>query len=120
MPHFARRAFLCAATAALSCLPLLAHAQQEVVVGATVPITGTFAASGIQYLNALKQAQDDINKAGGINGKPFRIVFEDTQASNSTAVNALVKLVKQVNPPFIFLSSLSTQVLAMEPDIAKA
>ena len=46
--------------------------------------------------------------------------FEDTGASNSTAVNAFVKLVKQVNPPFIFLPSLSTQVLAMEPEVAKA
>jgi branched-chain amino acid transport system substrate-binding protein len=65
-------------------------------------------------------AQDDINAAGGINGRKLRIAFEDTQANNSVAVNAFVKVVKQYNPPFVFLPSLSTQVLAMEPEIAKA
>ena len=101
-------------------LPMLGRAQSEIVVGATVPLTGTFAATGVQYYNSLRQAQDDVNAAGGINGKKLRILFEDTQGSNSTAVNALVKLIKEVNPPMIFLSSLSTQVLAMEPEIAKA
>lgn len=100
--------------------PQWAVAQGEIVIGATVPITGPFASVGLPYYNSLRMAQDDINAAGGINGKKFRIAFEDTTANNSTAVNAFVKLVKQHNPPFIFLSSLSTQVLATEPEIAKA
>ncbi len=111
-------------TAALGAAWLLparsARAADDIVVGATVPITGTFAASGIQYHNALKLAQDDINAAGGIGGRKLKTAFEDTAANNSTAVNAFVKLVKQYNPPFVFLSSLSTQALAMEPEIAKA
>ena len=65
-------------------------------------------------------AQDDINAAGGINGKKLRIVFEDTTANNSGAVNAYIKLVKQHHPSFIFLSNLSTQVLATEPEVAKS
>ena len=97
-----------------------ASAQEEFVVGATVPITGNFAATGIQYYNALRLAQDDLNAKGGINGKKLRIVFEDTQSSNSTAVNALVKLVKQTKPPLIFLNSLSVQILAQEPEVVKA
>jgi branched-chain amino acid transport system substrate-binding protein len=102
----------------LAALP--AQAQEEFVVGATIPITGNFAATGIQYYNSLRMAQDDINAAGGINGKKFRIDFEDTQSSNSTAVNAFVKLVKTTKPPLVFLSSLSIQNLAQEPEITKA
>jgi branched-chain amino acid transport system substrate-binding protein len=119
-----RRTLVATAISALALLPLLvpgtAGAAEDIVVGATVPITGNFAASGIQYYNALKLAQDDINAAGGINGRNLRIVFEDTAANNSTAVNAFVKLIKQYNPPVVFLSSLSTQTLAMEPEVLKA
>jgi branched-chain amino acid transport system substrate-binding protein len=124
MTHVSRNRFLKAslasALAVLLSAPPLAMAQEEIVVGATVPITGPFASAGLPYYNSLRMAQDDINAAGGINGKKFRIAFEDTTANNSGAVNAFVKLVKQYNPPFIFLSSLSTQVLATEPEVAKA
>ena len=105
---------------AILAAPVTAFAQEEIVIGAAVPITGTFAASGVQYHNSLKMAQEDINAAGGINGKKLRIAFEDTQANNTVAVNAFIKLVKQYNPPFIFLPSLSTQNLAMEPEVTKA
>jgi len=100
--------------------PGLARAADEIVVGATVPVTGPLAASGLQYYDALQMARDDINAAGGINGKKLRIVFEDTQASNSVAVNAFIKLAKEENPPFIFLSSYTVQNLAVEPQVAKA
>jgi branched-chain amino acid transport system substrate-binding protein len=65
-------------------------------------------------------AEEDINKAGGINGRPFKIVIEDAGASNSTAVNAFVKLVQETKPPFVFLSSYSTQNLATAPEVLKA
>ncbi|CAN5902886.1 ABC transporter substrate-binding protein [soil metagenome] len=123
MTQISRRTLALACAAAIGTFaagPLLAQDKSEIVVGATVPITGAFAASGIQYYNSLRLAQDDINAAGGINGRKFRIAFEDTTANNSAAVNAFVKLVKQYNPPFIFLSSLSTQDLATEPEVLKA
>jgi len=96
------------------------RAADEIVVGATIPITGPLAASGLQYYDALQLAQDDINAAGGINGRKLRIAFEDTQASNSVAVNAFIKLAQQENPAFIFLSSYTIQNLAAEPQVAKA
>jgi branched-chain amino acid transport system substrate-binding protein len=109
------------AIGAAAMLPIdRARAEDEIVVGATVPITGPLAGSGLQYYDALQMAQDDINAAGGINGKKLRIVFEDTQASNSTAVNAFIKLAKEQNPPFIFLSSYTVQNLAVEPQVAEA
>ena len=128
MNSIAKRIFANACVAgalvAASAWPLLAQAQaqaqSEIVVGAVVPITGAFASAGLPYYNSLRMAQDDINAAGGIDGKKVRIAFEDATANNSVAVNAYVRLVKQYNPPFIFTSSLSTHVLATEPEIAKA
>ena len=89
-------------------------------IGATVPMTGPLSLTGKQYQNSLTMAEEDINKAGGINGRQIKIVFEDTQASNSTAVNAFVKLAQETKPAFFFLSSYSTQNLAVAPELAKA
>jgi branched-chain amino acid transport system substrate-binding protein len=92
----------------------------EIVVGALVPITGPFNVSGQQYHFSLQMAQDDINAKGGIGGRRLKVVFEDVKDSNSVAVNAWLKLVRDINPPFIFSSSYTTQNLATEPEIAKA
>lgn len=98
-----------------------ANAQQKdpILVGATVPITGPLSLTGKQYYNSLMMAEDDINKGGGIAGRNIKIVFEDTQASNSTAVNAFVKLAQETKPAFFFLSSYSTQNLAVSPELKK-
>ena len=100
--------------------PRIARAADDIVVGATVPITGPLAGSGLQYYDALQMAQDDINAAGGIDGRKLRIAFEDTQASNSVAVNAFIKLAQQQDPVFVFLSSYTIQNLAVEQAVAKA
>jgi branched-chain amino acid transport system substrate-binding protein len=99
----------------------VAHGQQAepILIGATVPITGPLSLTGKQYQNSLTMAEEDINKAGGINGRQIKIVFEDTQASNGTAVNAFVKLAQETKPAFFFLSSYSTQNLAVAPELKK-
>jgi branched-chain amino acid transport system substrate-binding protein len=96
------------------------HAAEELRIGAQVPLTGPLNVSGQQYHFSLQLAQDDINAKGGIAGRPLKVVFEDTQNSNAVAVNAYIKLVKDLKPPFLFLSSYTTHNLASEPEIAKA
>jgi branched-chain amino acid transport system substrate-binding protein len=120
MRRITRRPLLLGAAAGLA-TPAIVQAQTgEIPLGVTVPLTGPLAGSGQQYHFSLQLARDDINAAGGINGRRVRMVFEDTQASNSIAVNAFVKLVRELNPPFVFLSSLSTQNLATEPEVTRA
>jgi branched-chain amino acid transport system substrate-binding protein len=118
-----RKAFL-QATVALCAAPLTglsvrAQGSGDILVGATVPMTGPLSLTGLQYLNSLRMAEENINKAGGVNGRKIKIVFEDTQASNSTAVNAYVKLAQETKPSFFFLSSYSTQNLAVSPEVKK-
>lgn len=116
-----RKHILGVTLAALS--PLMASGafaqQSDITIGATVPITGPLSLTGKQYHNALQMAEKDINAAGGINGRKIKIVFEDTQASNGTAVNAFMKLAQEVKPAFYFLSSYSTQNLAVSPEVKK-
>lgn len=96
-----------------------AFAADAINIGATLPITGNLAAAGQQQQNALQMAQEEINAAGGIAGRPLNIVVEDAQASNSSAVTAFVGLMRRINPPFMFLSSYTTQNLAVEQSVAR-
>lgn len=100
--------------------PRLSAQSGEIAVGAMVPITGPFNVSGQQYHFSLQMAQDEINAKGGVAGKKLKIVFEDVKDSNSVAVNAYLKVVRDISPPFVFLSSYTTQNLATEPQVAKA
>lgn len=95
-------------------------AGEPIVIGAAIPTTGPLSLSGKQYFNTLTMAEEDINKAGGINGRPIKFAIEDAGASNSTAVSAFVKIVQENKPPFVFLSSYSTQNLATAPEVVKA
>lgn len=112
------------AAIAVPLLVILVHgraapAQEQMVIGAALPITGPFAGSGLQTYQGLQLAEQDINAAGGINGKRIYFQVEDTQASNSVAINAFLKL-EQQKLPFIFLSSFTVQNLATEPEVLKA
>ena len=97
-----------------------ANSADALQIGSVVPLTGPFNASGQQYHFSLQMAQDEINAKGGIAGRKLEIVFANSRDSNAVAVNAFTKLYKELNPPFIFLSSYTTQDLATEPMVAQA
>lgn len=97
-----------------------ANASESLRIGSVVPLTGPFNASGQQYHFSLQMVQDEINAKGGIAGRKLEIVFADSRDSNAAAVNAFIKLNKELNAPFMFLSSYTTQNLATEPEVAKA
>jgi branched-chain amino acid transport system substrate-binding protein len=97
-----------------------ADASDPLRIGSVVPLTGPFNASGQQYHFSLQMVQDEINAKGGIAGRKLEIVFADSRDSNAAAVNAFIKLNKELNTPFMFLSSYTTQNLATEPEVTKA
>ena len=111
------RALLAVAGIAISSA---AVAADPIEIGATVPLTSALSLTGQQCANAMKMAEDDINNAGGINGRKVKFVFEDAMGSNSAAVNAFVKVVQQTKPPFAMVTSYSTQNAAVSPEVAKA
>lgn len=89
-------------------------AQQPVKVGVVLPLTSVLAAYGKPYQDAMQMAVDEANKTGGINGRQIELVVEDSQASNTVAINALNK-VMQSDPVAIFGPALGTQILALMP-----
>jgi branched-chain amino acid transport system substrate-binding protein len=101
-------------------LSSLAFGAEPITIGVTVPLTSAMSLTGRQAANSMQLAEEDINKAGGINGRPLKLVYEDAQGSNSSAVNAFVKIVQQVKPPFAMVTSYSTQNAAVASEVTKA
>ncbi|MDR2885052.1 MAG: ABC transporter substrate-binding protein [Deferribacteraceae bacterium] len=65
----------------------------EVVMGVQGPETGEIAVYGLQTLYGAQLAADEINAAGGINGKPLKIVHYDSRGDKVEAVNVAQRLI---------------------------
>ena len=92
-----------------------AEAQEggELVLGFAVPLTGTSAAGGEIVRNGVQMAVDEINEAGGIDGKwTIRLITEDNQNDPSTSVNVMEKLCNQDNANVVISSTASSCCLA--------
>ncbi len=80
-----RRRFLQAAAAAGVSAPLAgsaawAQSKDPLKIGVTMPLTGSQAGYGNDFIIGMRQALKDVNDAGGINGRPLELVVIDTQA----------------------------------------
>lgn len=62
------------------------------VIGGVGPLTGDYATYGISVKQGAELAVKEINEAGGINGVPVELLFEDDQVDAEMAVNAYNKL----------------------------
>jgi branched-chain amino acid transport system substrate-binding protein len=85
-------ASLLALLAVLSSPPALA---QPIRIGAPQPMTGPDAPFGDKFKKAYGMAIDEINAAGGVNGRKLEIVIEDHQAKNALAATVAEKLITQ-------------------------
>ncbi len=82
--------------------------QEPIKIGAIIPLTGPAASQGIYASQTAQIAEDDINNAGGINGRTVKIIIEDSESSPSKGVTAFQKLVAEnVSAVFSMLSSVS-------------
>ena len=72
-----------------------AGSDKEYVVGVNAELTGNVANYGKSMKSGFELAVDEVNKAGGINGKKVRIVEADNKSEPSESGNAATKLVTQ-------------------------
>ncbi|HEX2942140.1 MAG TPA: ABC transporter substrate-binding protein [Rhodopila sp.] len=78
-------------------------------------IAETSAISGVGIPNGAQMAADEINKAGGINGRMIQIVTYDDHSSASDAVRAFQRAAQQDKVAAVIASYISEVVLALEP-----
>lgn len=71
-------------------------AGPEVVkIGALEPLSGVFVSWGNKHLNGMKYAVEELNKRGGILGKPVELVVFDTKGDPKEAVTIFRKMVEE-------------------------
>ncbi len=93
----ARRSLLAAAVlAALTAtLPLTARAADPIKVGLSGPFTGGSASMGVSMRDGVKLAVTEINKAGGVLGRPIQLVERDDEARNELGVQIAQELINK-------------------------
>ena len=70
-------------------------AEDEIVVGAATSFSGWMAAFDVSPTHAAEIAVQDINAAGGVNGKKLKLVHIDTKTDQAQTSRAAQDLVKQ-------------------------
>ena len=64
-----------------------------ILVGVLAPLTGTMAEFGTTYQVAMTMAQEEINAAGGINGRPLELQFQDSKGDQKESADLAARFV---------------------------
>src|SRR4030066_2219273 len=70
----------------------LAYGADPIKIGAVLRLS-VGAEHGIPSQRGVERAVDEVNKAGGINGRQVQVIFEDEKDSPAASVNAVQKLI---------------------------
>jgi branched-chain amino acid transport system substrate-binding protein len=62
-------------------------------IGFIGPLTGSASSIGQNAQSAVEVAVDQVNSAGGINGRPLQVIYEDGQCSGAPSSSAASKLI---------------------------
>jgi branched-chain amino acid transport system substrate-binding protein len=81
--------------AALLASTSMPAAAQTIKIGAPQPMTGADAPFGDKFKKAYSLAVEEINAAGGVNGRKLEVLLEDHQAKNALAATVAEKLITQ-------------------------
>ncbi len=90
-------------------------AEADVIkLGVIAPLTGEISQYGIGVNNAAKLAAEEINDAGGIDGKMIEIISYDSKADKTEAINAYNKLRDQDNITALIGCTISGTTLSIK------
>lgn len=92
-----------------------AASADPIKVGAVFILSGASSGYGISQRAGVELAVADINAAGGINGRPVEVIFEDSQGSNDEAITAVRKLIDRDEVSAIIGPTLSSEMFAAGP-----
>jgi branched-chain amino acid transport system substrate-binding protein len=87
----------------------------KVRVGVFMSTTGSTANFGISSVNGIKMAADEINAAGGINGKQIELLVQDDRSDAAEAATIVTKFVTQDQVHAILGEVASSRSIAAAP-----
>jgi branched-chain amino acid transport system substrate-binding protein len=96
-----------------------ASCPSPIPLGLTTALTGNVALLGTQARSGVEFAVDEINAAGGINGRKLALATEDTGSSSTDALNAMNRILEG-KPLVIFGSMISPHVFAQTEVVTKS
>ncbi len=118
---WSRRLFLVGISATALALGIpLAKAQETIKVGLVAALSGQSAKSGEAIIRGLSVAIDEVNAAGGVNGKKLELVSRDDESNPGKGLLAARELVQREKVAVLF-GGLDTPVsLAIVPFVNQA
>jgi branched-chain amino acid transport system substrate-binding protein len=107
-----QRRSLIAGAIALGAAPLRrAFSAQPIRIGFGMALTGGLAANGKMALLGMQIWKDDINKKGGVLGRPVEFVYYDDQSNPATVPGLYTKLLDVDKVDFV-VSGYATNIIA--------
>ena len=88
----------------------------EIVIGSHQDLSGPIKGWGVPVSNGMKLAVDEINAAGGIHGRKFKLILEDSGYDPKKAVLATQKLIEK-DKIFVNLGSMGSPTVLAAQDI---
>ncbi len=98
-----------------ACSPAGTGDTGPIKIGYIGPLTGDAASYGVDTLNGTKMKVDEINAAGGINGRQIELITEDGKCAGAEAASAAQKLVNVDKVIAIIGGQCSGETLAASP-----
>jgi branched-chain amino acid transport system substrate-binding protein len=77
----------------LAVAPAAGAQPNPIVVGASVSLSGPYAASGKYAIEGTQLWVDDVNKRGGLLGRPVKLIYYDDKSDPNTGVQLYEKLI---------------------------
>jgi branched-chain amino acid transport system substrate-binding protein len=110
-----------AAAAAAIGHPYVARAQASPIrIGALCSMSGPLSAPGIAAEASARFGANEINAAGGVNGRMVDLITRDTQAEPAKAVNAVQDMISNAKVHAVIGPISSGEALATTPIMARA
>jgi branched-chain amino acid transport system substrate-binding protein len=103
----------------MAMLTCFGRGAEPLKIGMVAPLTGPAAEVGRYQTQGAKLAAEEVNKAGGVLGRPIELVIEDSQSTNPGSVLAFSKLAGDKDIPAFIGPTFSTQIHAVAPDIQR-
>jgi len=83
------------ALAATTMLTAPAFAADAIKIGLSGPFTGGSASMGVSMRDGVRLAVEEINKAGGVLGRPLQLIERDDEAKNDVGVQVAQELINK-------------------------
>ena len=91
----------------------------EPVVGVVLPFTGEAAPYGEHIREGINLAVEDVNAAGGVDGQPLKVLFEDSATDDEIGKAAARKLIEQDHVLAVIGGATSSVTMAILEDVCE-